>query len=63
MSLASLSPTDENTGGPAGAEKFAVDLNFGEKKPHSCCDWSRTPTDRSDQPSLRSMKGVTAVTQ
>ena len=32
----------------AGAEKFAVDLNFGEKKRHSCCDWSRTPTDRSE---------------
>ena len=38
----------------AGAEKFAVDLNFGEKKRYSCCDWSRNPTDRSDKPSLRS---------
>ena len=26
-------------------------------------DRSRTSTDRSDQPSLRSMKGVTVVTQ
>ena len=34
----------------AGAEKFAVNLNLGEKKRHSCCDWSRTPTDRSDEP-------------
>ena len=46
----------------AGAEKFAADVNFGEKKRHSCCDWSRTLPDRSDQPSLRSMKGVTVVT-
>ena len=37
---------------------------FRRKKRHSCCDWSRTPsTDPSDQPSLRSMKGVTVVTQ
>ena len=34
----------------ARAEKFAADLNFGEKKRHSCCDWSRTLPDRSDQP-------------
>ena len=47
----------------AGAEKFAADLNFGEKKRHFFSDWSRTPTDGSDQPSLRSMKGVTVVTQ
>ena len=43
----------------AGAEKFAVDLIFGEKNGILV----KTPTDRSDQPSLRSMKGVTVVTQ
>ena len=43
--------------------KVCSGFEFRRKKRHSCCDWSRTPTDRSDQPSLRSMKGVTAVTQ
>ena len=38
-------------------------FEFWRKKRPSCCDWSRTPTDRSEQPSLRSMKGVTVIMQ
>ena len=62
--FSSRSPREEKEVSLLGrSSKICSRFEFRRKKRHSCCDWSRTPTDRSDQPSLRPMKGVTVVTQ
>ena len=58
--FSSRSPREEEEASVFGwSRKICSRFEFRRKKGDSWCDWSRTPPDRSDQPSLRSMKGVT----